>query len=46
MAAGLTVEAHRIQELANFLEERLAEAVVRASAGRALLVDAVLAPAA
>jgi single-stranded-DNA-specific exonuclease len=45
MAAGLTVEAHRIAELADFLEERLADAVVRASAGRALLVDAVLAPA-
>ncbi len=44
MAAGLTVEAHRIAELADFLEERLADAVVRASAGRALLVDAVLAP--
>lgn len=44
MAAGLTVEAHRIAELAEFLEERLADAVVRASAGRALLVDAVLAP--
>ena len=44
MAAGLTVEAHRIAELAKFLEERLADAVVRASAGRALLVDAVLAP--
>jgi len=44
MAAGLTVEADRITEFAEFLEERLAEAVVRASAGRALLVDAVLAP--
>ncbi|MDZ7282918.1 single-stranded-DNA-specific exonuclease RecJ [Sphingomonas sanguinis] len=44
MAAGLTVEAHRIAELADFLEERLADTVVRASAGRALLVDAVLAP--
>ncbi|WP_230483697.1 single-stranded-DNA-specific exonuclease RecJ [Sphingomonas sp. Leaf21] len=44
MAAGLTVEAARIAELADFLEERLAEAVVKASAGRALLVDAVLAP--
>ena len=44
MAAGLTVAADRIAEFADFLEERLAEAVVRASAGRALLVDAVLAP--
>ncbi len=44
MAAGLTVEAGRIAELADFLEERLAAAVVQASAGRALLVDAVLAP--
>lgn len=44
MAAGLTIEAHRIAEFAEFLEERLADTVVRASAGRALLVDAVLAP--
>ena len=44
MAAGLTVEAGRIAELADFLEERLAAAVVQASAGRALLLDAVLAP--
>lgn len=44
MAAGLTIEAHRIAEFADFLEERLADTVVRASAGRALLVDAVLAP--
>ena len=44
MAAGLTVDARRIADLADFLEERLAEAVVRASSGRALLVDAVLAP--
>lgn len=44
MAAGLTIETHRIAELADFLEERLADIVVRASAGRALLVDAVLAP--
>lgn len=44
MAAGLTIEAHRISEFADFLEERLADTVVRASAGRALLVDAVLAP--
>ena len=44
MAAGLTIEAHRIVEFADFLEERLADTVVRASTGRALLVDAVLAP--
>ena len=44
MAAGLTVEAGRIAELADFLEDRLAAAVVQASAGRALLLDAVLAP--
>ncbi|WP_312490065.1 single-stranded-DNA-specific exonuclease RecJ [Sphingomonas sp.] len=44
MAAGLTVAADRIPELADFLEARLAETVIRASAGRALLVDAVLAP--
>ena len=44
MAAGLTVAADRVAELADFLEERLADAVVRASAGRALPIDAVLAP--
>ena len=43
MAAGLTVAADRIGDLSAFLEARLAVAVERSSAGRALLVDAVLA---
>ncbi|WP_425230263.1 single-stranded-DNA-specific exonuclease RecJ [Sphingomonas sp.] len=43
MAAGLTVAADRVGELADFLEHRLAEAVAQSSEGRALLVDAVLA---
>ncbi len=44
MAAGLTIASDRIGEFAGFLEDRLAEAVAVASADRALLVDAVLAP--
>ncbi|MGN6270168.1 MAG: single-stranded-DNA-specific exonuclease RecJ [Sphingomonas sp.] len=44
MAAGLTIAADRIEEFAAFLDDRLAEAVARASEGRALLVDALLAP--
>ncbi|MDB5694132.1 MAG: recJ [Alphaproteobacteria bacterium] len=44
MAAGLTVEAGRIEALADFLEERLAADVARAGGDRALLLDAVLAP--
>lgn len=44
MAAGLTVAADRIGAFADFLEERLAAAVIRAAGERALLVDAVLAP--
>lgn len=43
MAAGLTIAADRIGDLADFLEERLGETVGRSSEGRALLVDAVLA---
>ncbi|WP_375390983.1 single-stranded-DNA-specific exonuclease RecJ [uncultured Sphingomonas sp.] len=43
MAAGLTIAADRVGELADFLEQRLADAIDRASAGRALLLDAVLA---
>ncbi|WP_419808467.1 single-stranded-DNA-specific exonuclease RecJ [Sphingomonas sp.] len=43
MAAGLTVAADRIPDLADFLEARLADAVQRSTEGRALLVDAVLA---
>ncbi|MEQ6333862.1 single-stranded-DNA-specific exonuclease RecJ [Sphingobium sp. MK2] len=45
MAAGLTVAAHKVDALADFLDERLAGAVARARDDRALLIDAVLAPA-
>ncbi|WP_022682060.1 single-stranded-DNA-specific exonuclease RecJ [Sphingobium bisphenolivorans] len=45
MAAGLTVAAERLDALADFLDERLAGAVTRARDDRALLIDAVLAPA-
>ncbi|WP_340265830.1 single-stranded-DNA-specific exonuclease RecJ [Sphingobium mellinum] len=45
MAAGLTVMADKVDALADFLDERLAAAVARARDDRALLIDAVLAPA-
>lgn len=45
MAAGLTVEEGKIDALADFLGERLESAVARARDDRALLIDAVLAPA-
>jgi len=45
MAAGLTVAADKIDALADFLDDRLASAVARARDDRALLIDAVLAPA-
>jgi single-stranded-DNA-specific exonuclease len=44
MAAGLTIAADKISAFADFLEERLADAVDVARGDRALLVDAVLAP--
>ncbi|MDZ3833281.1 MAG: single-stranded-DNA-specific exonuclease RecJ [Sphingopyxis sp.] len=44
MAAGLTVEAGKIDALGAFLNERLAADVERASGDKALLIDAVLAP--
>jgi len=44
MAAGVTVAADRIDEFAEFLEERLAERVTQAMGDRALLLDAVLTP--
>ncbi len=44
MAAGLTVAADGIEAFADFLEERLSEAVTRSLGGRALLLDALLAP--
>jgi single-stranded-DNA-specific exonuclease len=45
MAAGLTIAADRVADFAAFLEDRLADAIDRARAGRALLLDAVLATA-
>ena len=44
MAAGLTIHADQIGGFGDFLEERLAAGVARASGDRALLVDALLAP--
>jgi single-stranded-DNA-specific exonuclease len=44
MAAGLTVAADKVEALADWLDERLASDVARASATRALPVDAVLTP--
>lgn len=44
MAAGLTVAGDRIEAFADFLEERLADAVTRSLGDRALLVDALLTP--
>lgn len=44
MAAGLTVDADKVEALAEWLDERLAGDVERASAEKALLVDAVLTP--
>ena len=45
MAAGLTVAADKLDALANFLDDRLSSSVARARDERALLIDAVLAPA-
>lgn len=44
MAAGLTVREDRIDALADWLDERLASDVARASGNQALLVDAIVAP--
>jgi single-stranded-DNA-specific exonuclease len=44
MAAGLTIAADQIPAFAAYLDARLADDVERALAGRALLVDTVLAP--
>lgn len=43
MAAGLTVEASRIDALADFLEDRLAADIARSGEARNLLLDAVVA---
>lgn len=44
MAAGLTIDAGKIDALTEFLNDRLADAVARATADRSLAIDAVLAP--
>jgi single-stranded-DNA-specific exonuclease len=44
MAAGLTVAGDRIEALGDFLEARLAADVARSVGGRALTLDAVVAP--
>ena len=44
MAAGLTITADKIDAFGEWLDERLANDVARASASKALLVDAVLTP--
>ena len=44
MAAGLTVMADQIDALADFLNDRLAADVARASENRGLLLDVVVAP--
>ncbi|SOB87281.1 single-stranded-DNA-specific exonuclease [Sphingomonas guangdongensis] len=44
MAAGLTIAADTVPAFADFLEQRLGEAVTAAHGDRSLLLDAVLAP--
>jgi single-stranded-DNA-specific exonuclease len=44
MAAGLTVAESEVPRLADFLEERLAADVARATAAQALLIDLMVAP--
>lgn len=44
MAAGLTISADKVDALADWLDERLAADVARASANSAMLVDALLTP--
>ena len=44
MAAGLTVREDRIEALADWLDDRLAADVAKASGNQALLVDAIVAP--
>ena len=44
MAAGLTVDADKVEALAEFLDDRLAAAVARAGDERAMLIDALLSP--
>jgi single-stranded-DNA-specific exonuclease len=44
MAAGLTISANKVDVLADWLDERLAADVTRASANSAMLIDALLTP--
>lgn len=44
MAAGLTVKAENIEALSDWLDQRLASDVARASESNALLIDALLSP--
>jgi single-stranded-DNA-specific exonuclease len=44
MAAGLTIDESKIDALAEWLDERLAGDVAKASGNHALLIDAVIAP--
>lgn len=44
MAAGLTISADKVDALADWLDERLAADVTRASSNSAMLVDALLTP--
>ena len=44
MAAGLTVREKKIEALADWLDERLAGDVARASGNKALLIDAIITP--
>ncbi|OJW76648.1 MAG: single-stranded-DNA-specific exonuclease RecJ [Sphingomonadales bacterium 63-6] len=44
MAAGLTVEPDKVDSLADWLDERLATAVMRAMEERSMLLDLALAP--
>jgi single-stranded-DNA-specific exonuclease len=44
MAAGLTIAADKVDALSEWLDDRLAGDVARASAEKALLVDAILTP--
>jgi single-stranded-DNA-specific exonuclease len=44
MAAGLTINAHQVDALGDWLDERLAGDIARATAEKALLVDAILTP--
>ena len=44
MAAGLTIDADKVDALAEWLDERLARNVAEASADRMLAIDALISP--